>query len=145
MAKRSYFEEVIEIADTWDKVCASAFIAPTFDAEWLTGTACCVGSGGSLSLAKLWQLIHEHHGLGIAKVVTPFEFCNSITFPDLVVIFSASGRNHDIINVLQVAKKNNCKVLIFTKTKNSSLTRLAKTHSNDTYILCPNVINLRYL
>lgn len=139
MAKRSYFDEVLEMADTWDKVFSSAFITPSFDSKWLRGTACCVGSGGSLALAKLWQLIHEQHGLGLAKVVTPFEFSNSSIFPELVVIFSASGKNHDILEVFRVAKKNNCKVLIFTKTKNSPLTRLAKTHSNDTYILNPDV------
>lgn len=137
MPKRSYFEEVLEIENTWTTLFTSEFIDFPFDLPWLKGTAFCVGSGGTVALAKMWQLLHEEHHLGLAKVITPYDFSQSSIFPDLVVIFSASGKNHDILNAFRLAKENDCKVLIFTTTKNSSLTRLAKTQSNDTYVIYP--------
>jgi hypothetical protein len=137
MPKRSYFEEVIEIENTWNTLFTSEFINLPFELTWLKGTAFCVGSGGTVALAKMWQLLHEDHHLGMAKVITPYDFSQSSIFPDLVVIFSASGKNHDILNAFRLSKENNCKVLIFTTTKNSSLTRLAKTHSNNTYVIYP--------
>ena len=72
MPKRSYFTEITELESTWDAVWSLPSLIPqSLDAGWLSGAAFCIGSGGSLSLAKMWQQIHENHNLGFAKTITP--------------------------------------------------------------------------
>ena len=95
MAKRSYFLEITEVEKTWNTVWRSPSVVPKdIDSNWISGSAFCIGSGGSLSLAKLWEYFHESHNLGIAKSLTPYEFYHTISTPDIVVLFSASGKNH---------------------------------------------------
>jgi len=130
MAKRSYFEEINEIENTWDNVISiPPIITNKLTSNWFTGNAFCVGSGGSFSLAKLWQNIHEKHRLGIAKAITPYEYYQSKIKPDIVFLFSASGKNKDILNVFKKAATAGCRIFIFSTNPNSALARLSKTHS----------------
>ena len=139
MAKRSYFQEVEEIALTWASVRDAKNNIDELSSSWISGSVFCIGSGGALCLARLWQSIHESHKLGIAKTITPYEFHHNPNKPDLVVLFSASGKNHDILDVCRVAISQNCKVLIFTIREKSPLVKLAKTYPNQVKIVLPNV------
>lgn len=138
MAKRSYFEEVQEIAQTWNSVKNSKINFSEIERSWISGNAFCVGSGGALSLAKLWQNVHESNQLGIAKTMTPYEFHFTNSKPDLVVLFSASGKNHDILDVFRTAIDRGSRVLIFTATERSKLVKLAKSHSSEARVIYPN-------
>lgn len=137
MAKRSYFIELQEINSTWNNVDKAIISFSDIDRKWFFGNIFCVGSGGALSLARLWQNVHESHGLGIAKTLTPYEFHYTHSKPDLVVLFSASGKNHDILEVFRAAIARGCRVLIFTTKEKSSLVKLAKSYPLDAKIISP--------
>ena len=139
MAKKSYFQEVTEIDSTWEAVHHSLLSFSDIEKEWLSGNIFCVGSGGALSLAKLWQNIHESHNLGIAKSLTPFEFYHTRSKPDLVALFSASGKNHDILQAFKSAIARKCRVLIFTTTEKSALVKLARTSPSQARVIYPKI------
>ena len=139
MAKRSYFSEIKEIESTWDSTGSSPpVITQHINLSWITGNAYCVGSGGSLALAKMWQLIHESNGFGLARTITPYEYFFSKSKPDIVIIFSASGKNHDILNVFKNAINQGCKILIFTTSPKSALVRLSKEHPTQSVTIYPS-------
>jgi len=138
MPKRSYYNEINEIESTWDFVWNSPpTVNPSINLSWIKGNAFCVGSGGALALAKMWQLIHESNGFGIASTLTPYEFHFSKSTPDIVVIISASGKNHDIINAFNNAVDRGCKVLIFTTSPKSRLVRLSKEYPTQSIAIHP--------
>ncbi len=139
MAKRSYFEELAEIESTWATITTSFNSIPSdFNSSHLSGTACCIGSGGSLALAKLWQFVHESYGLGMAKTVTPYEYLQTQISSDTVVLFSASGKNHDILQAFRVAMDRGCKIVVFTSTKQSPLLRLTKMNADRAFAIYPS-------
>ena len=140
MAKRSYFEEISEIETTWELLSNKLPTIPVgLDPKWLSGSAYCIGSGGSLSLAKMWQSIHESCGLGFAKALTPYEFNFSSTTPDVVVLFSASGKNHDILQVFRSAIEKDCRILVFTVSQKSALLNMVNTYPEHAYAINPSV------
>ncbi|MEQ8175592.1 MAG: HAD hydrolase family protein [Syntrophomonadaceae bacterium] len=130
MPKRSYFEEITEIIDSWEKTLYTPpLIDGSFNNASLKGTAFCIGSGGSLVAAKLWQQVYESHELGFAKTMTPYEYQNQQIPPDIVVLFSASGNNHDILDAFRRALESGCKIVVFTVSHKSPLLRLVTTNS----------------
>jgi HAD superfamily hydrolase (TIGR01484 family) len=129
MAKRSYFEEINDLSDTWDTISNEPIvISERLSLEDIKGKVFCIGSGGSLVLAKLWEYLHEDFSLGLAKTITPYEYITDSQKSDLVVIFSASGKNHDILQVFKTAIQRESKVLVFTITPESALIRLVKSN-----------------
>lgn len=141
MAKRSYFEEIQELDSTWKLVKSHELVInPPVLAEFFSGNAFCIGSGGSVAIAKLWQLTFEEFHLGMAKTVTPYEFIHMDRMPDTVFLFSASGKNHDILQVFKLAAKSGCKIIIFTVTANSALVRIAKSHPERAVVIYPKVV-----
>jgi HAD superfamily hydrolase (TIGR01484 family) len=139
MAKRSFFEELSELESTWNQVLRSGIeVSPYFDSRWLNGDVFCIASGGSLSIAKMWQNIHESFGLGIAKTITPFEYFHTNSKPDIVALFSASGNNHDILQVFRIALSKGCRVLVITISKNSKLLKLSKSNEPQSLSVFPN-------
>lgn len=140
MPKRSYFEEIEELKITWEKlVSINPIISTKVTPQLLKGTAYCIGSGGSLALAKLWQYVHESNNLGHAKAMTPFEYNYSYLASDLVILFSASGKNHDILQVFKTALKRGSKVLVFTVSPNSALIRLVRSNPLNAFAIFPAV------
>lgn len=138
MANRSYFEEIRELENTWDAIESDdIIISPQVTADFFAGKAYCIGAGGSLVLAKLWQLVFDSNRLGIAKTMSPYEFNQTKTVPDIVFLFSASGKSHDIIQAFKSAIAKDCKVVVFTVTKNSALMRLVKTVNNQAVVIYP--------
>lgn len=141
MPKRSYFEEIEELTMTWDKmVLNNPIISTMVTPQLLKGTAYCIGSGGSLALAKLWQYVHESNNLGHAKTMTPFEYNYSYLSSDLVILFSASGKNHDILQVFNTAINRGSKVLVFTVSSNSALIRLVSSNPLKAFAVFPTAI-----
>ncbi|KUO77846.1 MAG: hypothetical protein APF81_05895 [Desulfosporosinus sp. BRH_c37] len=140
MAKRSYFEEIQELESTWNDIQSHEIIInPPVNAELFSGCAYCIGSGGSIAIAKLWQLIFEDNHLGMAKTMTPYEFNQFDRVPDIVFLFSASGKNHDILQVFKSAALKGCKIVVFTVTANSALIRLAKSKPDQSVVIYPKV------
>jgi len=139
MAKKSYYQEIKEISTTWQSVSNSPFLNMEIKRQWLTGNIICIGSGGAYCLAKLWGLVHESNKLGLAQTITPFEFLHKQFNPDLVVLFSASGKNHDIIQTFKVAISRNINVLVVTATERSPLVRLAKSNPLKAKAIYPGV------
>lgn len=140
MARRSYFKEIDSLLSTWDEVWLSNIQLPqNISANWFNGNAFCIGSGGSLSLAKLWQCIHEYCDLGTAKTITPFEFNYTPTRPDVVVLISASGKNHDILQAFRDAISRQCRVVIFTSNQRSPLIRLSNQYKESAIVICPSI------
>ncbi|EQB22029.1 hypothetical protein UNSWDHB_643 [Dehalobacter sp. UNSWDHB] len=138
MPKRSYFEEITEMYTTWETITSeSTMMTKHLSAEVLKGTAYCIGSGGSLVLAKLWEYLHEELGLGFAKILTPYEFNNVHKESDLVVLFSASGKNHDILQVFKTAIQRGSRVLVFTIAPESALIRLVESNAEKAYAVYP--------
>ncbi|HVJ50263.1 HAD hydrolase family protein [Desulfitobacterium sp.] len=140
MAKRSYFEEIQELESTWNTVQShEVVINPPVKADLFSGSACCIGSGGSMAIAKLWQFVFEEYHLGMAKTVTPYEFNQFDRAPDTVFLFSASGKNHDILQVFRSAARKDCKIIVFTVNANSALVRLAKSLPDQSVVIYPKV------
>ena len=139
MAKKSYYQEIKEISTTWQSASESPFLNMEIKRQWLTGNIICIGSGGAYCIAKLWGLVHENNELGLAQTITPFEFLHKQFNPDLVVLFSASGKNHDIIQSFKVAIARNINVLVFTATERSPLVRLAKSNPIKAKTIYPGV------
>ena len=140
MAKRSYFEEIQELESTWNDVQSHGIIInPPVNGEFFSGCAYCIGSGGSIAIAKLWQIIFEDNHLGMAKTMTPYEFNQFDGVPDIVFLFSASGKNHDILQVFKSAALKGCKIVVFTVTANSALIRLAKSMPDQAVVIYPKV------
>ena len=140
MAKRSYFEEIQELESTWNDVQSHEIIInPPVNSEFFSGCAYCIGSGGSIAIAKLWQLVFEVNHLGMAKTMTPYEFNQFDRLPDIVFLFSASGKNHDILQVFKSAAVKGCRIVVFTVTANSTLVRLAKSIPDQAVVIYPKV------
>lgn len=140
MAKRSYFEEVSELNESWDRVWKTVpNISEGLKLDTFAGLAYCIGSGGSLVLARIWQQIHEAQKLGIARVMTPYDFAFCDVSPDVVVLFSASGRNHDILQVFKTALDKGCRIVVFTIKNDSQLMRLVRSHSDRAWAVYPSV------
>ena len=138
MTKRSYFEEIKEIISTWDAVQAFPLRLNNFDPAKFIGDTFSIGSGGSLCLAKYWQNICENQGVGIAKTLTPYEFYNTKSTAHTVALFSASGKNHDILQVFRLAISRGSKVLVFTTSKKSALVNLTKSFPGQAYAIYPS-------
>lgn len=131
MPKRSYYDEIEELEINWQSTIShSPIIYEKISMEFFEGITYCIGSGGSLVLAKLWQQVHESHELGVAKVKTPYEYEFENPKADVVVLFSASGKNHDILNAFRTALKRGSRIVVFTISHQSELLRLAKTQEN---------------
>lgn len=140
MAKRSYFKEIESLESTWADIWSSNTVFPSnITKDWLQGTAFCVGSGGSLSLAKLWQCVHEKYGLGTAKAITPYELNYTPSKPDIVVLISASGKNHDVLQAFKDAIQRQARVLIFTSSRKSPLIGLSRKHQESAAVICPSI------
>lgn len=140
MAKRSYFDEINEIEDSWNTILSNQpVINGTCTPEWLKGTIFCIGSGGAYVGARLWQQVYENRGLGLAKAMTPYEFLNQTIKPDIVALFSASGKNHDILDAFRYTMEIGCKILVFTISGKSDLLRLARTFNQVTTIIRPGI------
>ena len=94
-----------------------------------------VGSGGSLTAACYCALLHQQTGV-IAKDLTPLAFANSrqILHQSVVILFSASGRNHDIQKAFAIAAQHALHVLVFTLRKGSPLYEQCQQHENATYL-----------
>lgn len=138
MAKRSYFQEISELINTWEVMWNTLpLMTGNLSAEVLSGNAFCIGSGGSLSLAKMWQQIYEERGLGFARSMTPYEFHHTSTVPSIVFLFSASGKNHDILQVFKTATARGSKVVVFTLTPQSALVRLVKSNMEQSFAIYP--------
>lgn len=138
MTKRSFFDELTELESTWHKVEHSGINIPRqLDSNWLTGSIFCIASGGSLSIARMWQNAHENLGLGIAKTITPYEFFHTNSKAEIVALFSASGNNHDILQVFRIALTKGYRILVVTVSKNSKLLRSAKTNSPQSIAVFP--------
>lgn len=141
MAKRSYFEEIEELEMTWNMLeSCEIVISPRVTADFFTGQAYCIGSGGSFTIAKLWQLVFESNHLGIAKTMTPYEFNHTKIIPDKVFLFSASGKSHDILQAFKLAIAKGCKVVVFTVAKNSALMRLVKSVPGQAVVIYPKAL-----
>jgi hypothetical protein len=128
MAKKSYYREIEKLSETWEAVSNTFFSGFEIGRDWIAGNIFCVGSGGAYCLAKLWEMVHESNKFGLAQTITPFEFLHKQSNPDLVVLFSASGKNHDILQAFKVAISRNINVLVFTATEKSPLVRLARSN-----------------
>lgn len=141
MAKRSYFEEIEELEMTWNTIeSCEIVISPQVTADYFAGQAYCIGSGGSFTIAKLWQLVFEGSHLGIAKTMTPYEFNHTKIIPDIVFLFSASGKSHDILQAFKLAVTKGCKVVVFTVTTNSALMRLVKSAPGQAVAVYPKAL-----
>lgn len=140
MAKRSYFDEVNELSLTWQNTVDNDYVSTSnLTRAFFSGTAVSIGSGGSFVLAKMWQMIYEEYNFGFAKAMTPFEFNLLDTFPEVVFLFTASGKNHDILHVFKKAILRGCRVIVFTTTPKSPLIRLVKTHFDQAIAIYPKI------
>jgi hypothetical protein len=97
---------------TWNKVWSSNTTFPrNVNKDWLKGTVFCVGSGGSLILAKPWQCIHEGYGLGTAKTITPYEFNYTASKP--IFLYAASFKIPTLFMSLAVSSSVCVSRLVF--------------------------------
>ena len=89
-----------------------------------------VGSGGSFTSALYASLLHEQLGL-LSKASTPLEFITSrSSFRDAAVtMFTAGGRNFDIINCLKKAISDEPKsILVLCGSKGSKIAKIAEDY-----------------
>ena len=100
---KPYAKEMARLADTYQwSLTADIASLVRATASTVTGPLVAVASGGSLSAAFLAALLHQHRTPHIARVATPleamsFERSNDAAF----LIFSAGGRNTDVLNVFR--------------------------------------------
>jgi hypothetical protein len=92
-----------------------------------------VGSGGSFSAAKAFEVIHCISGVGnVAKAVTPLElsfYAKNLPFTSSVIL-SANGNNTDIINVYQLIRCNNSPYsLIICLNEKSKLKKVSERYN----------------
>lgn len=91
-----------------------------------------VGSGGSLTIARLIASLHQHLARMVAKPVTPLElFENNRMAPNAAIWFaSAGGRNADIQAALRSAISSEPRrLLVSCAKKGSPLAALARKHN----------------
>jgi hydroxymethylpyrimidine pyrophosphatase-like HAD family hydrolase/fructoselysine-6-P-deglycase FrlB-like protein len=91
-----------------------------------------IGSGGSLTIASLAALLHVDFTGHIASYMTPFEFVSrkNTVQKTAIFIFSAGGRNSDILSTFEEAVcREPYQLTIVCGRKNSPLSRLALKYS----------------
>jgi len=90
-----------------------------------------VGSGGSLTVANLASLLHTKFTGQISTCMTPFEFISyENPMHDVsIFLFTAGGRNSDILSVFKEAVyREPLQLTIVCSTKNSPISKLANRY-----------------
>lgn len=98
-----------------------------------SGGVLAVGSGGSLTAAQMLSTLHERRYGHISRAMTPLELaCNpSITTNAAVFLFTAEGKNPDIIAAFKAAVMGGSRsVDIVTHRRDTRLNRLALRSGN---------------
>ncbi len=96
-----------------------------------------VGSGGSFSAAKAFEVMHTYSGMNnIAKAITPLDLYNHVNYMprSSIVLMSANGNNSDILNAYKLTKYCNSPYsMIVCLNEKSKLKELSK-ESNTVFV-----------
>lgn len=100
-----------------------------------------VGSGGSYTVASLLCSLHEAYTGRISRPITPLELiCNpTLASASPIFIFSAEGKNPDILEALQRARQHSSRAVhVITNRRDSPLMDLVRSMNDVT----PHVFDL---
>ena len=134
---RSFATELEKLTSTYEFACQydilsiekiSSFLCKSYNTPLFL-----IGSGGSYTVAKAFELLHNRSGLsGIAKAVTPLEFAMHITSLNnaSVVLLTANGNNNDTVNTYKLIQKcNPSQFLTICFNENSKIKKLSEEDS----------------
>lgn len=124
-AELSYLDRTLSLAARVDIAGLKSAISAASDASVIA-----VGSGGSFTVASLLCNLHEAYTGRVSRAVTPLELiCNpTLSSASPIFIISAEGKNPDILEALQRARKHSSRsVHVVTNRSDSPLMGLVRT------------------
>lgn len=128
---RNYFQDIEQIEDTYDWAMNLPIErVQEFIEASITQPLIACGSGGSLTAAHLAVLLHQECGQ-ISKAVSPYDILttNSVTRESSVMVFSAGGRNKDILSAFgSVVYQEPRNLIALCLRNNTPLRRLALSY-----------------
>lgn len=111
---RDFYKEICNLPDTYQEsmtgnIEAILSFLNSIDNEVVLA----VGSGGSFSSANIFSSFLNHIGI-ISKAITPLELeaYEETLYKTSIAIFTASGKNTDIINTYKLLSNSDCKNLL---------------------------------
>lgn len=134
---KDFYKEICELSNTYQESINGnvdpiiSFLNSIDDETVLT-----VGSGGSFSSASIFSLFLNHIGI-ISKAITPLELetYENALHKTSVVLFTASGRNTDVINAYNLLSNSECKNILTVCLRENSLIK-QKQKSNSHNFFC---------
>jgi len=137
MPDNDYLKELERLEEIWPRMISEGF--------WSTGKtdfnpqspSVAIGSGCSLSIAGVAELMLNEMGAMHTRVCTPYEFVHSGLRPGLALLVSAKGEHSDVINCYKELLSRSCPTVVVTSKRNSSLVRLAQANLANTGVFGP--------
>lgn len=111
---KDYKKELDKLDTIYTSACkAEIKTISDFISKYIEFPCLCVGSGGSYSVASIFEYLFTQNG-GFAKSITPIELSNYHTqIKNLVsVLFTAGGRNNDSLNAYRYLSESEPKGLL---------------------------------